>query len=76
MASSPLKAEQIKELLTLAREGNVTAFKDKLAAISNEVHLDELNVMEAAIEPDTENSILHMAAGNGHSGTSHLRHYP
>ena len=69
-----LSEEQIDDLLYLARTNEPSELLSELAAIkevqmtARGVRTSEADILLAAVDPDTGNNVLHMAAANGHTG--------
>lgn len=69
-----LSEEQIDDLLYLARANESSELLSELAVIK-EAHMaaegtltSEAGILLAAVDPETGNNVLHMAAANGHTG--------
>lgn len=64
-----LTEEQIDDLLYFARTGDTAEFNELKSTLCAQNH-NTTHLLEAALDHETENGILHMAAANGHTGSS------
>ena len=63
-----LSEDDIDDLLYLARTNELLDLQASLQALTTP-HLSTSSIISAAIDPNSGNGILHMAAANGHTGT-------
>ena len=69
-----LSEEQIDDLLYLARTNESSELLSELAVIKEAqmttegTLTSEVGILLAAVDPETGNNVLHMAAANGHTG--------
>lgn len=65
-----LSEEEIDDLLYFARTGDASEFHALKDELCKRESANESQLLEVARDEESGNGILHMAAANGHSGTS------
>lgn len=68
-----LSEDEIDDLLYFARLGDKSEFNALKGELCNRENVTEMEVLEAARDEESGNGVLHMAAANGHFGSSLLR---
>jgi hypothetical protein len=66
--SIPLSEDDIDDLLYFARAGETQELKDTITALEKRHNASALEILLAAVDAETGNGPLHMAAANGHVG--------
>lgn len=73
MASAPVLTEDtIDDILFFARTAELQDLQRMISEFSSNSGSSEQDVVAAAIDHGTQNTALHMAAANGHSGTLYI----
>ena len=62
-----LTTDQIDDLLYLARLGEITDLKTAIDLFAKTLSTTPETILTAAVDKDSGNGLLHMAAANGHS---------
>ena len=70
---STLTTDQIDDLLYLARVGDTTDLKTATDLFAKNLSTTPTTILAAAVDKDSGNGLLHMAAANGHTGI-YFRH--
>ena len=65
---STLTADQIDDLLYLPRVGDTTDLKTATDLFAKNLSATPTTILAAAVDQDSGNGLLHMAAANGHTG--------
>lgn len=65
---STLTTDQIDDLLYLARVGDTTDLKTATDLLAKNLSTTPTTILAAAVDKDSGNGLLHMAAANGHTG--------
>ena len=65
---SSLTTYQIDDLLYLARVGDTTDLKTTTDLFAKSLSTTPTTILAAAVDKDSGNGLLHMAAANGHTG--------
>ena len=65
---SNLTTDQIDDLLYLARVGDTTDLKIATDLFAKSLFTTPTIILAAAVDKDSGNGLLHMAAANGHTG--------
>ena len=65
-----LTTDQIDDLLYLARLGDTADLQTAIDLLAQTLSTTPSTVLAAAVDKDTGNGLLHMAAANGHTGSS------
>lgn len=65
-----LTTDQIDDLLYLARLGETTGVTAAVDLIAKSLSTNSGTILTAAVDKDSGNGLLHMAAANGHTGLS------
>ena len=65
---STLTTDQIDDLLYLARVGETTDLKTATDLFAKNLSTTPTTILAAAVDKDSGNGLLHMAAANGHTG--------
>ena len=65
-----LTVDQIDDLLYLARLGEISELKAGIDLFAKSLSTTSSTVLNAAVDNDSGNGLLHMAAANGHTGLS------
>lgn len=68
---SSLTTDQIDDLLYLARLGETIDLKTALDLFAKNLSTTPETILTAAVDKDSGNGLLHMAAANGHTGLSY-----
>jgi len=63
-----LDPDIIDDILYFARTNSITDLTDVLSTTAISLSTTSAAILQAAIDPDTGNSALHMASANGHTG--------
>ena len=63
-----LTEDQLDDLLYFARAGELDDLRSTIHDLSSSLPLAPAGVLAAAVDPDSGNTILHMASANGHVG--------
>ena len=69
MSATILSEDEVDELLYCARTNDMEGLHAALNTVSQRLQIEDREILQAAVEPDSGNSVLHMAAANGHTGT-------
>lgn len=69
-----LSEDEIDDILYSARTNDLHFLKSLLAELSIKFMNSPGGILKCAVDFGTANTALHMAAGNGNTGTSLLRH--
>ena len=72
---SILTIDQIDDLLYLARVGDTTDLKTTTNLFAKNLSTTPTTILAAAVDRDSGNGLLHMAAANGHTGNIYLPHH-
>ena len=72
---SSLTTDQIDDLLYLARVGDTTDLKTTTDLFAKSLSTTPTTILAAAVDKDSGNGLLHMAAANGHTGNISLPHH-
>lgn len=65
---STLNADQIDDLLFLARLGETADLKADVGILAKSLSTTPGTILSAAVDKNSGNGLLHMAAANGHTG--------
>lgn len=66
-----ITTDQIDDLLYLARHGETTDLIAVIDVSAKTLSTTPGTILTAAVDKDSGNGLLHMAAANGHTGLSH-----
>ena len=69
---STLTTDQIDDLLYLARVGATTDLKTAIDHLAKHLSTTPTTILAAAVDKDSGNGLLHMAAANGHTGKNSI----
>lgn len=67
-----LTADEIDDLLYFTRVNEVDDLKQTIAELSQKYQCGSKDVVEAGIDPESGNTVLHYCAANGFTGTTHI----
>ena len=65
-----LAEDDIDDLVYFARAGELVDLKEAVDQAAKGTNSSPLEVLISAVDPANRNGMLHMAAANGHAGTS------
>ena len=60
--------DTVDDLLYFARTAALSDLRNAVAEAAAAAHVSQRAVLEAAVDADSGNSAIHMAAANGHAG--------
>ena len=63
-----LSEDLIDDLLFFSRTADLEELKSTLAEAAKSHDASELDILSVTVDPETQNTVLHMAAANGHIG--------